>query len=259
MKPRKSIFHRRPRRPKGTPRDYRKNHTGSASRSAGYDERLYTEGKYDHYVWQMEQSLIDEVLETMVPQRGRYLDFACGTGRILAQGEAHFEESVGLDISASMLEHARPKLKRATLVCGDATREPEVVEGTFDFITAFRFFLNAQEELRDEAMAWLVPKLRDRDSLLLFNNHGNKYSSRQLLSMVKRLQGKRPHWMSNGEARALAKRHGLEIVAEWGRGYADKDYFKKLSRGAFNGLERTLSVVLPERCAVNRFYACRRK
>jgi SAM-dependent methyltransferase len=240
-------------------RDYRRNHTGSASRAAGYDQRLFSPGKYDHMIWQQEKSLLDEVVETMVPRRGRYLDFACGTGRILGYLEERFDESVGLDLSSTMLDQARPKLSRAQLVCGDATRDPDVVEGRFDFITAFRFFLNAQPELRDEAMDWLVSRLRDRDSLLFFNNHGNTFSSRQILSLVKRLQGKKPRWMSRGEVHRLAKRHGLEVVAEWGRGYADKDYFKELSPAWFGRLDRTLRFILPEMCAVHLFFACRRK
>ena len=146
---------------------------GPGSFSDAYDEKLFSPGTYDSRVWQEEQKLLDRLVEAWVPTRGRYLDFACGTGRIVAHLELRFEVSVGLDISELMLAAARQKVRKASLVYGDATRTANLIGGTFDCITAWRFFLNAQSELRDEAMAFLAGKLATPQSTLMFNIHGN--------------------------------------------------------------------------------------
>jgi glycosyltransferase involved in cell wall biosynthesis len=106
--------------------DYHVSHLGPGSFSDDYDEQLFSPGTYDFGVWHEEQQLLDWLVETWVPTRGRYLDFACATGRVIAHLESRFEVSVGLDISESMLAAARQKVRSAALVCGDARRLPDV-------------------------------------------------------------------------------------------------------------------------------------
>jgi len=159
--------------------DYRTTHMGPESWAKDYDAKLFAPGSFDAAIWESEQRLLDRIVLEHVPRRQRYLDFACGTGRVLSHLERSFATSVGLDISATMLGVARERVRTARLVEGDPTRDPGVLGGRrFDFISAFRFFLNAQPSLRDAAMGFLASALRDNDSRLLFNVHGNRFSTR---------------------------------------------------------------------------------
>jgi SAM-dependent methyltransferase len=239
--------------------DYRRRHTGDASVATGYDERLFRQGTYESMLWERERALLDRMVDGFVPRRDAMLDFACGTARVLAHLEDRFGDATGLDISPDMLANARAKLKRARLVCGDATRQPDVVKGPFDLITAFRFFLNAQPALRDEAMHWLVSKLCDETSVLFFNIHGNRFSTRQLVARIKKLQGKEVHWMSRGEVERLVARHGLEVVDWQGLIYVDKFVYKHVPRFVWRALEGTFELLhAPRGMSVNLYFTCRR-
>ena len=61
--------------------------------------------------------------------------------------ELHAAESHGVDISESMLGAARAKCRNTQFVCADLTNS-DAEPGPFDLITSFRFFGNAQDELR---------------------------------------------------------------------------------------------------------------
>lgn len=102
----------------------------------------------------------------------------CGTGRIIGYLENQFQESIGIDISSDMLEQAKVKVKHSMLICGDVTKGHNGLEGKFDCITCFRFFLNAEQSLRDEVFGFITNKLKNQDSILIFNIHGNKFSTR---------------------------------------------------------------------------------
>ena len=238
--------------------DYRTTHVGAESWAKDYDTKLFAPGSFDAAIWAREQRLIDEIVERHVPRRDRYLDFACGTGRVLAHVEPRFRSATGLDISETMLAAARDRVKTAELVQGDATRDPDVLAGRrFDFITAFRFFLSAQPSLRDDAMAFIASALRDRESRLLFNVHGNRYSTRALLAAKARITGEQFSSMSIGECFALAARHGLEVVEWHGIGSYDKSLLRALPRSAWRWAERFAP--LPKRFAVYLYFVCRRR
>ncbi len=61
--------------------------------------------------------------------------------------------ATGIDVSASMLAVARQSAPSAEIVEGDPTREDLLSERHFDLITAFRSFPNAEDPLREAAMA----------------------------------------------------------------------------------------------------------
>lgn len=238
--------------------DYRTTHIGPDSWAKDYDAKLFAPGTFDAAIWEREQRLIDDVVAKHVKRRTSYLDFACGTGRVLAHVEPHFETAVGLDISDTMLAEARNRVKAATLVQGDATTNPDVLDGRrFDFITAFRFFLNAQPSLRDDAMAFLSSALEDRESRLLFNAHGNRYSTRALLAAKAKLTGEQFSSMSVRECIDLAERHGLEVVEWYGIGSYDKALLRVMPFGMWRWAERVAA--LPKPFAVYLYFVCRRK
>lgn len=238
--------------------DYRTTHVGPDSWARDYDETLFSSGSFDAAVWQREQRLIDEIMRQHVARRDDYLDFACGTGRVLAQVESRFAHPVGLDISDTMLAAARRRVLSAKLVQGDATRDRSVLNAQrFDFITAFRFFLNAQPSLRDEAMAFLASALKDADSRLLFNVHGNRFSTRALVEAKARLMREQFESMTLQQSVDLAERHGLEVVEWYGIGSWDKAFLRLMPLRAWEWAEGALP--LPKRVAVYLYFVCRRR
>lgn len=238
--------------------DYRTTHIGPQSWAKDYDAKLFAPGSFDAAIWEREQRLLDRILQERVPCRQSYLDFACGTGRVLSYVEPSFQTAVGLDISATMLGVARERVRAATLVEADATRDPQVLEGRrFDFISAFRFFLNAQPALRDAAMALLASALRDDDSRLLFNVHGNRHSTRALVAAKAKITREQFSSMSLRESIDLAERHGLEVVEWYGIGSYDKAMLRILPLRAWRWAEATAA--LPKRLAVYLYFLCRRK
>jgi hypothetical protein len=64
--------------------DYRTSHVGAESWAQDYDAKLFAPGSFDAAMWERERLLIDRVVQQHVPRLGSYLDFACGTGRVLS-------------------------------------------------------------------------------------------------------------------------------------------------------------------------------
>jgi SAM-dependent methyltransferase len=238
--------------------DYRTTHVGPESWAKDYDAKLFSPGSFDAAIWEREQQLLDRIVRDHVARHESYLDFACGTGRVLSYCEPHFQSAMGLDISDTMLAVARGRVRAATLVRGDATGDPALLDGRrFDFISAFRFFLNAQPSLRDEAMSLLASALRDADSRLLFNVHGNRCSTRAVVAAKATLTGEQFASMSIRESMDLAARHGLEVVEWYGIGSYDKALLRVLPLRAWRWAER--QAPLPRRFAVYLYFLCRRR
>jgi predicted TPR repeat methyltransferase len=237
--------------------DYGTSHVGAQSWAQDYDARLFAPGSFDAAMWEREQLLLDRIVQQHVPRRGSYLDFACGTGRVLSYVESHFREAVGLDISDTMLAVARERVPDVTLVQADATRNPAALQHRrFDFVTAFRFFLNAQPSLREAAMAFLASTLRDESSRLLFNVHGNRHSTRALLAAKAMITREQFASMSVRESIELAARHGLEVVEWYGIGSYDKSLLRLMPMRAWRWAEAVAP--LPKRCNVYLYFLCRR-
>lgn len=162
--------------------DYRSSHTRSGkgkSYHAAFSKNLYRQ-----MVWQMEQEIIDGICREHYGQRKiHHLDFACGTGRVLHHLESRVETSVGVDLSPTMLEVAKKNNKRSEIIEADLTERDVLGDRKFNLITAFRFFPNAQQELRTKALAILVRHLSE-DGLFIFNNHKNTGSVRNKIAIA---------------------------------------------------------------------------
>lgn len=141
-------------------------------KGASYDEAYRTD-PWHQYLWSREQQHLRYIIREYFPNDAPdYLDFACGTGRITAVLEPLVKTSTGIDVSEAMLEMARQKLQRTELV-RDNLLENDVFTGRrFNLITAFRFFVNAEPELRRGVMAVLERHLA-ADGIFVFNNHQN--------------------------------------------------------------------------------------
>ena len=135
------------RKPSQHTYDYRLSHR-APEKGRSYDED-YARMLWLTYLWKREQRVLDGVLKTYLPSHAiRYLDFACGTGRIAQYLDPRVAKVIAVDISESMLALARQKLPAATILNVDLTHNDILGDALFDMITAFRFFPNAQHALR---------------------------------------------------------------------------------------------------------------
>lgn len=156
---------------------YTESHKGK-NYGIKYDNETYSKKTYDYKVWELEKLLLKRILPRN--KKLRILDFACGTGRISEYlEELKFKNITGIDVSDEMLKIADKKLKSTDLLNIDVNDKNKLIKknNIFDIIVCFRFFLNADQELRTKTLNSLKELLRD-DSELIFNIHGNTFSYR---------------------------------------------------------------------------------
>lgn len=193
--------------------DYRDSHT-DPRKGWQYDGR-FRAFKWRKYLWEREQSALRQILQIHFGGKSiNYLDFACGTGRILQFMTRHVDSSTGVDVSESMLNECRKKLPDTEIIQADITRNDPLGDRRFDLITAFRFFPNAQQSLRSEVIQALAGHLSP-DGVLVFNNHRNKSST--LFTLARILKSDIPI-MSSAEAKRLVASAGLKIIQYFNMG-----------------------------------------
>lgn len=185
--------------------DYRSSHVKS-ERGMVYDDNFLTHA-WRAYLWEREKHILRKLFSN-IDARNSHLDFACGTGRILEYLQQFVITSTGVDISESMLEVCRKRIKRARIIKADITRENILYGEQFDIITAFRFFSNAQKSLRFEAMQAISGLLKE-NGIIVFNNHKNSTNGFYLLS---KLFGRNKVTMSKSEVHDLVSDCGLKVV-----------------------------------------------
>lgn len=211
-------------------------------------------------MWSLERRVLDRILVRHFPN-GRYdhLDFACGTGRVIAHLQSRANQSVGIDVSASMLAVAGQLAATARLLCADITRDAVLESERFDLITAFRFFPNAEESLRDEAMSALVKRLAP-DGLLVFNNHCHSGGLNRRLVRLLKGSAVKLNDMSRQECEDLVARHGLRVSDLYHLGVLpDYETILLRPRWLVSGLERVLQHVPVASCAENLIFVCSRR
>ncbi len=194
--------------------DYRASH---AERGATYDATLAST-PFDAYMAEWERQHLTRIVRELFPAgKARHLDFACGTGRVTATVAPLCGSTVGVDVSPTMIEVARGKVPGAEFHLCDLTSAPLDI-GSFDLVTAFRFFGNAQQELREGALRAISQRIKP-GGYLVINSHRNP---RALYAVFERLTGGAPHGMDLhlGKLTALLSRHGLVIrqkhpIAAW--------------------------------------------
>lgn len=238
----------------------------SSSKSAvTYDDRVYAPGSSSELLWRVEAAIIGDLVAAMRHTHGRidYLDFACGTGRVLVHLEPRVDSPTGIDVSPFMLERAAAKVVGALLVCKDISAPDDIVEGRYDLITAFRFLTNAEPGLRDAALAGLRRRMKDEASVLLINTHGNPWSYRALLLPYHWLRDRRRGrslfgYMSRREARHLLAEAGFAVERIIGMGFLPEKLLPCVPRGLALWLERHLAgIPLLQACGLNQLFICR--
>jgi SAM-dependent methyltransferase len=199
---------------------YRTSHT-TENYGIKYDEAY--KRPYKQLCFSEEKRLLQRIIHKRIKpgKRKRYLDFACGTGRILAHVAASFEASMGIDISDEMQKHARAKCPDAKFLLGDITNDDYIrkeagAAGPFDLITSFRFFLNAENDLRVQALQALRPLLSP-DGTFIFNVHKNRTSLTWWPKARKQQKlGEIPESLTTDYVGAICREAGFRIVSMHG-------------------------------------------
>ena len=224
--------------------DYRNSHS-ALSKADDYDPQFWTSGTTKHLFWEIERMIISDIINTLTPPPKRALDFACGTGRVLSFLETHVSETTGIDVAEGMLKIARKRCHRSRILEGDLTKNYRLIEDKFDLVSAFRFFLNAQQELRESALK-VIHKLITSKGLLIVNFHLNPQSTTgTYLRFRFWLNGTNRSMMTVQEAKSLLWNCGFNPLEVYGYGYLfhRREYVRLIClRGP---LEKMLSRVNP--------------
>ena len=215
-----------------------------------YDSKEYGTGSYSSQVWQWQRPVLEQIVKDFRTARHgpvRLLDFACGTGRVLASLEPLADSADGIDISPNMVAAARRKCTKARLQVGDILTQPELLPGEYDLITCFRFLLNAEPELRRRVLVRLRERLRAPDGRLLVNVHGNSHSLRHPALRWRRWrEGTQPsgemlNEMGPDETRKLLAECGFKVVRQYGFGMLPPTCHRTPLRRLAAALDRSLA------------------
>jgi SAM-dependent methyltransferase len=237
--------------------DYRSSHLDA--HCPAQFEVHYTRG-HGHLYWNhFERPYLEKLFARLGREcPGRYLDFACGTGRITELAFPHFAETVGIDVSEAMLAEARRRIPRARLIQVDVMTDPPDV-GIFQVISLFRFILSAEHHLREGVLNWLRTVIA-ADGVLVVNNHLNHWSFTGLRHRLRNVvRGQRGGPPTERHMETLLRRCGFEIVEAYGFAiippWRDTPRFPSMT---LLRLERLLeSSKLLQAHAKDRIYLCR--
>ncbi len=239
-------------------KDYRISHM-SKQKSKQYEDTIYQHGSYDDMVWRAEQPVLLAEVEALRKTTSKivYLDFGCGTGRILKLLESKVDDALGVDISESMVALAREKGVHAPIIVGDITHEDVIGPKTFQLITVFRVFLNAGPTLSRQMLTVLTPKL-DPSGVLIFNIHGNFWSYRVFTKIWLMLRGHRLNTSSYWQTKKMVEPHGLTIVRFYGLGFIPKIFYRIFGSRAMFALDMLLAKIpLVKYFSYNLIFVCK--
>jgi len=215
-----------------------------------YDLKEYGAGSYSSRIWELQRPVLAEFLrhyQREVRHPLTLLDFACGTGRVLASLEPLVAAADGIDISPAMIAVARTKCRQARLQVGDILTQPELLGKNYDVITAFRFLLNVEPEIRRRALQRLREVIQEPHGRLVVNVHGNSRSLRHPAILWRRWReraqptGAMLNEMSPGETRRLLRESGFQVVRQFGFGLLPPTLYRTPLRHLAGTLDKTLA------------------
>ena len=228
-----------------------------------YETGEYAPGSYSSHIWSLQRPVVEGILNDFRrnhPGALRLLDFACGTGRVLATLENFADPAEGIDISENMVAVARAKCARARLHVGDILADPGLLAGQFDVITCFRFLLNVESTMRQRVLARLREVLRP-GGLLLVNVHGSSRSVRHPAILWRRWRNHNPDSMLNemppAEAERMLWNSGFKIVRKFGFGLLPPTLYRTPLRGmAYAGDRLFAGENLFKGISIDLLYVC---
>jgi SAM-dependent methyltransferase len=195
---------------RGRPAQATGDYTSSHRRKGADYHNRFAQLPGRRLAWTFERQFLALSLSRLAPVRS-HLDFAGGTGRIAAAVGPYCEQQTILDVSGNMLAIAATHVPRARLLLADFRLNPDVIPaGTMDLVTSFRFFPNAEEQLRRGAMAFIARTLRP-EGRLICNNHRNFWSLPYLAGRMLFLRAA-SGGMTNQQLIGLAQEHGLILL-----------------------------------------------
>lgn len=215
-----------------------------------YDSKEYGSGSYSTAIWQLQRPVIEGILKDFRREQTgpvRLLDFACGTGRVLASLEPLVDSAEGIDVSENMVAVAKTKCVKARLLVGDILASPGPLHGNYDVISCFRFLLNAEPEMRGRVLRRLREVLCAPASRLLVNVHGNSRSLRHPAIVWRQWRehaeksGAMLNEMSPAEAKNLLRESGFQVVRQFGFGMLPPTLYRTPLRRAAAVLDQLLA------------------
>lgn len=215
-----------------------------------YDSGEYRSGSYATAIWRLQQPVLEQILKDFRRERTepvRLLDFACGTGRVLACLEPLVDSAEGIDVSENMVRVARTKCTSARLLVGDILANPELPGKDYDLISCFRFLLNVEPEMRGRILRRLREVLRAPAGRLLVNVHGNSRSLRHPAIVWRRWRepalksGAMLNEMSPTETKNLLRLNGFKVVRQFGFGMLPPTLYRTPLRPVAAALDRALA------------------
>lgn len=192
--------------------DYRQSHLDKGST---YDASLEKDF-FSSYITKRHFEILEKETQSLFPSGiDNYLDFACGTGRITQCVSPKSSRSFGVDVSETMLEQAKEKSPNTTFFKCDLTKD-NIDVPAIDLVTAFRFFGNAENELRRSVLQEISKLLRP-GGYFITNNHRNPYAIQILLTKI--TGGSSDVDLSYSKFKNLLSENGLRIVRSHSIGF----------------------------------------
>lgn len=240
----------------------------SASDAEKYDASEYSKTSYSSLLWEIEKKQLEQILRKYVEksENTKVLDFACGTGRVLSFIDGIGYKVFGVEISKAMVSRAKEKVPNAEIYCEDITTGSQgLSDRVYDVITAFRFLLNAEDDMRSSALSALVTRMSD-DSILVINNHGNLFSHKIILWPVHAIKNilaggsREGNYLTSSKMKTLFNENGLEVVECYGVGFFSIKITSRLSHEKAIALEEKVSKIpLLSKLCVNQMYVAKLK
>ena len=240
--------------------DYRDSHL---NKGIEYDEK-FKDNSYRSLLWDIEKKILKKFISKYFSKPiENYLDFACGTGRVLSFMGQYSNNSIGVDVSESMLSVARDNVKESKIIFGDITKDSTILNNLeFDLISAFRSFPNAQNELCVETLM-IFNKILKNEGYLVFNNHRNHHNL--IINRLKRfikflINKKHTIIFSESEVKQLLYKCGFKIVKKYHSGVFNSNETKKVSKNSILTQIELLCMNLPfaKYFSHNVIYVCKK-
>ena len=235
----------------------------SADAADVYDSVEYSLSSVGNLLWEIEKDILRDLLKTRIHNENlRYLDFACGTGRIVSFIAPYAVNSTGIDVSAEMLARARERSPGTLFFRKDISSE-DVIEGTYDLVTSFRFLSNVDSLTRTSALLALCARM-DSSAILVINTHTNPVSYKMFFlawHAARGILGGNLHtrYLSTNAMRQTLSATGFEVVETIGYGFIPGKLLRLIPWHIALGLERFFRrIPLLSTFGVNQIAVCRR-